>query len=174
MSGRPILTCLALATLNLIAGERVEELHTAARAGNLKRVQELIASGIPVDARDSLGGTPLHYAAWAGELKVAEYLISAGADVNARHTNQATPLHYATMANRVELVELLLADGADPNSNYNSGETSLHMAAAGGFGRIKVAAAGSREARSARSKPEWSRPCWMKPRAGGKPEWRNC
>ena len=42
-----LIICLALSTFTLAAGERVEELHNAARAGNLKRVQELIASGIP-------------------------------------------------------------------------------------------------------------------------------
>jgi len=52
-----------------------EALHRAARSGNLQDVQTLIAEGIPVDARDSVGGTPLHYAAWAGEVAVAQYLI---------------------------------------------------------------------------------------------------
>src|ERR1700683_5410935 len=83
----------------------IEELHKAARAGNLKQVEALIAEGVPVDAKDSVGGTPLHYAAWAGELGVAEYLIRMGADVNARHANGATPLHYAVMGNRVDMVE---------------------------------------------------------------------
>ena len=41
--------------------ENVDRLHKAARSGDLKQVQELIESGsvqggVPVDARDSLGG----------------------------------------------------------------------------------------------------------------------
>ena len=60
------------------ATRTLEELHKAARAGDLKQVETLIADGVPVNARDSLGGTPLHDAAWAGEKDVAAYLIGHG------------------------------------------------------------------------------------------------
>jgi ankyrin repeat protein len=64
----------------------VDDLHKAARAGDLQRVEELIARGAPVNGRDSLGGTPLHDAAWAGETEIVALLIAKGAEVNARHT----------------------------------------------------------------------------------------
>ncbi len=108
----------------------VEELHKAAKSGDLKQVETLVAGGVPVNARDSVGGTPLHDSAWAGERDVAEYLIRMGADVNARHAEGgSTPLHYAVMTNRVDVVELLLDRGADVAAVYNSGETALHLAA---------------------------------------------
>ena len=76
----------AFAALYLAGTSNVEELHRAARAGDLKQVEALIAKGTPVNGRDSLGGTPLHDAAWAGEAEIVECLIRAGADVNARHS----------------------------------------------------------------------------------------
>ena len=116
------------------AGTNVEELHRAARAGDLKQVQSLIASGTPVNARDSLGGTALHDAAWAGEAEVVEYLIRSGADVNARHSEgQSTPLDYAVLMNRFEVVGVLLAHGAEAN---RPGLTPLHLAARRGETRI--------------------------------------
>src|SRR5580692_13058221 len=113
----------------LASTSKVEELHRAARAGDLKHVEALIETGTPVNGRDSLGGTALHDAAWAGEVEIVEYLIRAGADVNARHSEgQSTPLDYAVVMNRVEVVEILLAHGARVDSS-NKGLTVLHLAA---------------------------------------------
>src|SRR5580658_222147 len=103
----------------------VEELHRAARSGDLKRVEALIENGTPVNGRDSLGGTALHDAAWAGEAEIVEYLIRAGADVNARHSEgQSTPLDYAVLMNRFDVVGILLAHGAQVGS-ANKGLTPL-------------------------------------------------
>lgn len=111
-------------------------LNKAARAGNLKQVQALIADGAPVNARDSLGGTPLHDAAWAGEKDIAAYLIQMGADVNARHTEGgSTPLHYAVLTNHPDVVEVLLDHGADVKPLYKNSQTALHLAAARGYAR---------------------------------------
>src|ERR1700689_4672604 len=90
---------LLLASTTSAAGTTgIEELHRAARAGDLKQVQSLIERGTPVNGRDSLGGTPLHDAAWAGEAEIADYLLRAGADVNARHSEgRSTPLDYAVL-----------------------------------------------------------------------------
>jgi ankyrin repeat protein len=127
---------LAFAGLLLATTPNIEELHRAARSGDLKRVEALVAAGTPVNGRDTLGGTPLHDAAWAGEVEIVEYLIGAGADVNARHTERrSTPLDYAVLMNRFEVVEILLAHGAllDPVSKGNA---ALHRAAGAGATRI--------------------------------------
>lgn len=105
----------AFAGLVFASTTSVEELHRAARSGDLKQVESLIEHGTPVNARDSLGGTALHDAAWAGEAEIVEYLIRAGADVNARHSEgQSTPLDYAVLMNRFEVVEILLDHGRKP------------------------------------------------------------
>ena len=126
----------AFSALTLAGTAGVEELHRAARSGDLKRVELLIEGGTPVNARDSLGGTALHDAAWAGESEIVDYLIRAGADVNARHSEgQSTPLDYAVLMNRFEVVEILLAHGAKLDAS-NKGLTALHLAARGGETRI--------------------------------------
>ncbi len=120
-----------------LATPAAEELHRAARAGNLKQVQALIAGGVDVDVRDAMGGTPLHDAAWAGEKEVAAFLIQQGADVNAKHAEgQSTPLHYATLTNHPDVVELLLDHGADQSALYRMSQTALHLAAARGYSRV--------------------------------------
>ena len=133
----PMLVWLGSAGLLPAADPSVEALHRAARAGNVKEVETLIAAGVGVNDRDSLGATPLHDAAWAGETEVVKFLIRAGADVNARHNEGgSTPLHYAVLMNRPEVVDVLLDNGADLNIPYKAGEKPFTLAAAGGFGRI--------------------------------------
>ena len=76
------------------------DLHTAARAGDIDKVRELLASGASPNERDSLGGTPLHDAAWSGDLALITLLLTHGADSNARHLESgSTPLHYAVITN---------------------------------------------------------------------------
>ena len=74
---------LALVSTNLVYAEAI---HDAARKGDLKKVQALIAADPKVvNAKDSKGDTPLHVAALHGNAEVAEALIAAGADVNAKN-----------------------------------------------------------------------------------------
>src|SRR5450759_5488516 len=84
-----------------------DELHRAARTGNLDRLRSLLEQGVNVNAADSRGGTALHDAAWAGDTDVVLLLLSHGADVNARHSDGgSTPLHYAITTNHLSVAEL--------------------------------------------------------------------
>src|SRR3982751_4795397 len=86
-----------------------DELHKAARGGDVPAIRMLRSRGILVNHRDSLGGTPLHDAAWAGEVDAARVLLEWGAEINSRHIEGgSTPLHYAVTTNRYEVVKLLL------------------------------------------------------------------
>lgn len=58
-------------------------LHTAAEESALV-CGMLIDAGMPVDARNNAGLTPLHFAALQGNLGAAQYLLSRGADIDAR------------------------------------------------------------------------------------------
>jgi len=139
-------------------------LNKAARAGNLKQVQALIADGAPVNGRDALGGTALHDAAWSGEAQVAAYLIEMGADVNARHAEGAsTPLHYAVLTNHPDVVEILLEHGADVKALYKTSQTPLHLAAARGYARIAtllIAHGADVNARDQTGATPLSEACW--------------
>lgn len=110
-----------------------EQLHAAVRAGNLEEVARLIAQGVAVDARDSLGSTPLIDAAWTGNAEICQFLIEHGADVNAQHREAgSTALEYAVLTGRVAVVKLLLAASARVDTPYRDQQTVLHLAAARG------------------------------------------
>ncbi|HVF18131.1 MAG TPA: ankyrin repeat domain-containing protein, partial [Steroidobacteraceae bacterium] len=46
--------------------------------------QLLVDAGLPVDARNNVGLTPLHFASLQAQQSAAEYLLSRGADINAK------------------------------------------------------------------------------------------
>lgn len=117
-----------------------DRLHLAVRDGDFSQTKQLIEAGVPVDARNALGSTPLHDAAWNGNTEIAAFLIAHGADVNARHPEAgSTPLYYAIVTGHAEMVELLLRSGADPSIRYRDGQLALHLAA--GRGNVRVLAA---------------------------------
>ncbi len=67
----------------------------------------LIESGADVNARDSLGYTPLHTAVyWHSESSI-EILVAAGADLGARDVTRRTPLELAQAAEYKEMAALL-------------------------------------------------------------------
>jgi ankyrin repeat protein len=59
-----------------------EQLHRAARDGNLSEIARLASEGFDLDAFDDLSRTPLHYAVEEGRYQEAKLLIELGADVN--------------------------------------------------------------------------------------------
>jgi len=71
-----------------------EQLHLAARDGDLQRVQQLLGEGYEINAFDDLGKTALHYAVECERFDVAQYLIRRGADVDAHDEGRIgnTPL----------------------------------------------------------------------------------
>ena len=71
------------------------DLHTAAQEGDVKLVEELIAKGADVNAKDKYGETPLHSALKKAQSEMVQLLIAKGADVNAKDKYGATPLFEA-------------------------------------------------------------------------------
>ena len=86
-------------------------LHLAVGAGREEVVAALLAAGAGVNARGSVGFTPLHNATTPGEVS---RLLAAGADLKAAAWSDLTPLHLAVLRGRVEVVRELLSHGADP------------------------------------------------------------
>ena len=115
-----------------------EELRQAARAGDLKRVRELLRQGVDVNAPKKHVGTPLWFAADEGHAKVVQELLAAGADVNARGEYLARPLHKAAEGGHLQIVRMLLKHGAKVDVTYGraiegyEGWTPLMAAAEGG------------------------------------------
>lgn len=105
-------------------------LTEAASSGNVERVRELLAGGVPVDARDADGRTALLLATRANHLDVATILIDAGADVNAKDAIKDTPFLYAGAEGRNEILKVILATGkANVRDTNRYGGTALIPAA---------------------------------------------
>ena len=75
--------------------KRVTALHAAARRGNVEVADALLACGAELEARDSLGETPLRRAVNCNQVAVASLLVARGADVRSRGSKRLTPLEAA-------------------------------------------------------------------------------
>ena len=80
-----------------VSAPEVETLHDAARYGDVEAVEDFIAIGKDINARDSSSRTPIHYAIAFGKGEAGEeifnMLLEAGADLTATDEKKNTPLH---------------------------------------------------------------------------------
>ncbi|MDQ3439771.1 MAG: ankyrin repeat domain-containing protein, partial [Planctomycetota bacterium] len=119
-------------------GVGMSAMHLAARDGDVKRIDELLAEGADVNIQfrsgerrsPEWGSTPLHYAVRDGHAEAARRLIEKGANVNGANERGVTPLHRAIYNGA--LAKLLLAAGAKHDAADERGETPLHWAALDG------------------------------------------
>ncbi|MGM0898241.1 MAG: M48 family metallopeptidase [Bacillota bacterium] len=88
-------------------------LMAAAGAGHVAGVEQALADGEDIHAKDSDGADALMYAIYWGDLDVINALLDAGADVNTTD-NYSTVLATAVMYGEYESAKLLLEKGADP------------------------------------------------------------
>ncbi len=113
-------------------------LHMAAAAYRSRIVDELIAKGADIRARNRRGAEPLHYAVDGGaglsvwddsaQAKIISRLIQAGADPNAVDKSGVAPLHRAVRNRSAAAVKALIDGGADPRAPNRSGSTPLLLA----------------------------------------------
>jgi outer membrane protein assembly factor BamB len=95
------------------AAEAGDELWAAARKGDARAVEALLAKGVPADAKTRYGATALWFAAYKGHLDVVKVLVKYRADVDARDTVWGeSPLDLAAENDQVEMVKVLLDAGA--------------------------------------------------------------
>lgn len=115
----------------------VELFVSAAAAGRLDTVSELISEGMPVNAKESYGGrTALMFAAGEGHDEVAQALLAAGADPNVQDDIGLTALMVASGIGNAEIVKLLLSNGARSDLKDSTGRTALDSAKSRGHTEI--------------------------------------
>lgn len=113
-----------------------EDIHLAARRGDVDKLEDLVNAGIPVDQPSTrntsqLGVTALYVAAQFGKSDAVAFLLDAGADPMILPTTDdadGTPLHMAARGRKVEILTMMLDWGADPNAYDDWVGTVLHQA----------------------------------------------
>ena len=87
-------------------------LCSAASAGDLKKMKQLIDNGIDPNCGDYDARTAFHLASAEGKLKVTDYLLSVGANVNIQDRWDGTPLEDAIKSGQEVCSMLLLEHSA--------------------------------------------------------------
>lgn len=108
--------------------------HAAARGGNLKILEELLAncSDDILAYRDAEGSTALHAAAARGKVEVVKYLASSFDIINSTDHQGNTALHVAASRGQLSAVNALISLFPTLISHRNNaGETFLHKAVSG-------------------------------------------
>jgi ankyrin repeat protein len=81
----------------------------AARRGSLEAAEVLLDCGAEIDARDSLGDTPLRRSVNCGRIQVASLLLERGADAHSAGSKGLTPLLAARTGAMKQLLRVISA-----------------------------------------------------------------
>lgn len=111
-------------------------LWSAAREGDLGRVQQVLGQGAEVNAKHPDGGAALIKAADRGHQEILQALLAAGAMVDGRDAEGWTALMWSAERGRLELVNLLIAAGADPKARNEAGGVPIMPAALNGHVKV--------------------------------------
>ena len=94
------------ANLNACDGvKHCTALHMAARRGNVEVAGALLDCGADIEARDSVGETPLRRAVNCNKTEVAALLLSRGAEAHSKGSKGLTPLLAARTAAMKRLLQ---------------------------------------------------------------------
>mmetsp|Transcript_14658 Transcript_14658/g.22771 ORF Transcript_14658/g.22771 Transcript_14658/m.22771 type:complete len:145 (+) Transcript_14658:148-582(+) len=93
-------------------------LHTAAREGDVKRLQKCMGEiewlqPMDVNAKTANGHTPLHMSAANGHTEAMGVLIKEKADLDSQTISGNTPLHLSAMGGHQDSCKALISQGAD-------------------------------------------------------------
>ncbi|KAF7136772.1 hypothetical protein CNMCM5793_006241 [Aspergillus hiratsukae] len=108
----------------------------AARHGQMDAVRRLLEKDTDIEAKDSLGYTPLLWAVRESHPNIAQRLIDNGANIHARTVYGETPLWWAAGNGDETLVKFLLDRGADINAKDKFGFTPLAWALENGHEQV--------------------------------------
>jgi len=103
-------------------------LHYAAMAGLAEGVQFLATEGVPIDARNKDGQTPLMLALRKDSTGTVNVLLALGADTDARDSSGSTALHMAIYWNAFNCLQLLANSAKNLDPRDYTGKTPLRDA----------------------------------------------
>ena len=103
--------------------------RTAAAAGDVKRLLDLLVLGADADSQDSEGRTAMINAAWRGHAPIVKILLDRGSDVEIADNHRFTPLIWAAVNGQGKVLTTLLDAGADPGRADRDGIDALMRAA---------------------------------------------
>jgi len=104
-------------------------LHDAARDGDVDAITRFLRDGVPIDARDTNGRTPVMIATVAEDTEAVRALVDAGADVDIRDNRLDNVLLYAAPNGLLDILRIANEAGADPALTNRFGGTALIPAA---------------------------------------------
>lgn len=104
------------------------KLHQAALTDNAELIATLLASGEPINERDSDAMWPLLIACTYGNEQAVDALLEGGANVNLVDSSGYSVLHEASFQGYVNIVQMLIDAGVDLNKRDISNHTPLEYA----------------------------------------------
>lgn len=108
--------------------EDIGPFFKSAEANDTQKLQEILQSGIDINAKDNYGWTALMRAASKNAVETSRILIDAGADINAIDNCGWTALMDAVDTKSVDIVKQLIDAGAELEIKNNEGKTAIMLA----------------------------------------------
>lgn len=112
-------------------------LHAAALKGDLDQLQQLIAQGAAVEARDPAGRTALHVAVFKSHEEIVRALAEAGSDMNALEGQSYDAITIAAVANDLAMMKLVISLGGK-SGNMTSPYDGTALIAAAHLGHVEI------------------------------------
>lgn len=105
------------------------DLHHAVKQDDIKRLKQILNTGIDADSVNQDGQSPLMVASFQGKIDVLNLLLQYGANINYTDEIGRSPLIYAISGSKPNSVSELLYRGANANLADVKGNYPLHYAA---------------------------------------------
>ncbi|NQV36079.1 MAG: ankyrin repeat domain-containing protein [Phycisphaeraceae bacterium] len=112
-----------------------KSIHAAAAAGSARGILVFNQDGVSVNAKDSLGRTPLMTASESGMSRVIGILLTRNAKIDEVDSLGNTALHHAAANGHVKVISELIEGGANTSIRNGKGRTAKELAVSSGNSR---------------------------------------
>jgi len=111
-------------------------LHKAARAGDLKWMDEIKEEGGDLNVKEKGGLNPAHFAALGGSDKAMKWLLVNGANLQDQDSHGLTPAHWAAQNGHTKVLKVLIENDIAYQMVDRQGFTPVHDAAKKGHSKV--------------------------------------